>query len=143
MSKWSVTIHQSNRNGSSSPKCRWVVDPPGYNHKNRNWGDHRWHVAGGKWFAWGSEVSKREAWEEALAYADQRARTREVVLPRQPLPLSLPGLEDGDALVSVTYDEGGCVYLKDHDCGPTVMLYKHELRPLALALLAHAERTGA
>lgn len=45
MSKWSVTIHQSNRNGSSSPKCRWVVDPPGYNHKNRNWGDHRWHVA--------------------------------------------------------------------------------------------------
>lgn len=40
MSKWSVTIHQSNRNGSSSPKCRWVVDPPGYNHKNRNWGDH-------------------------------------------------------------------------------------------------------
>lgn len=82
MSKWSVTIHQSNRNGSSSPKCRWVVDPPGYNHKNRNWGDHRWHVAGGKWFAWGSEVSKREAWEEALAYADQRARTREVVLPR-------------------------------------------------------------
>lgn len=82
INKWSVTIHQSNHNGSSSPKCRWVVDPPGYNYKNRNWGDYRWHVAGGAWFAWNDEITKREAWEKALAYADQKARTREVVLPR-------------------------------------------------------------
>lgn len=79
---------------------------------------------------------------EALAYADRRARTREYVLPRQPLPLTLPGIEIGDAAVSVTYDEGG-VYLKDHDCVPTVTLYTRELRPLALALLAHAERMKA
>ncbi|WP_062037638.1 hypothetical protein [Corynebacterium simulans] len=138
--KWRVTIHQSNRNGSSSPKCRWVVDPPGYNHKNRNWGDYRWHVAGGKWFAWGSKTSKREAWEQAIAYADRRARTREYVLPRQPLPLTLPGVEDEDALIYVTNGKNGCVYLKDEDHSETLTLYARELRPLALALLAHTER---
>lgn len=99
----------------------------------------RWCITSPTGVSWGNKAT----FAEAIAYTDQQARTREYVLPRQPLPLSLPGLEDGDALVSVTYDEGGCVYLKDHDCGPTVMLYKHELRPLALALLAHAERTGA
>lgn len=99
----------------------------------------RWCITSPTGVSWGNKAT----FAEAIAYADEQARTREYVLPRQPLPLSLPGLEDGDALVSVTYDEGGCVYLKDHDCGPTVMLYKHELRPLALALLAHAERTGA
>lgn len=140
--KWSVTIHQSHHNGSKNPKCRWVVDPPGYNHKNRNWGDHRWHVAGGKWFAWGRGVSKREAWRQAMTYADQRARTREYVLPRQPLPLSLPGIADDDAEVSVTYDKNGCVYLKDEDHSETLTLYARELRPLALALLAHTERIG-
>lgn len=138
MSKWSVAIHQSHHNGSKNPKCKWVVDPPGYNHKNRNWGDYRWHVAGGKWFAWGRGVSKREAWEKALAYADRRARTREYVLPRQPLPLSLPGIE----VTTVEYDEDGDVLITDHDGGEMVAFYKHELRPLALALLAHAERIG-
>lgn len=76
----------------------------------------------------------------ALAYADQQARTREYVLPRQPLPLSLPGIADDDALIYVTNGENGCVYLKDEDHSETLTLYAHELRPLALALLAHAER---
>lgn len=98
----------------------------------------RWCITSPTGVSWGNKAT----FAEAIAYTDQQARTREYVLPRQPLPLSLPGLEDGDALVSVTYDEGGCVYLKDHDCGPMVMLYKHELRPLALALLAHAERNS-
>ena len=79
---------------------------------------------------------------EALAYADRRARTREYVLPRQPLPLSLPGIADDDALIYVTYDKNGCVYLKDEDHSETLTLYARELRPLALALLAHAERIG-
>lgn len=139
MSKWSVTIHQSNRNGSSSPKCRWVVDPPGYNHKNRNWGDHRWHVAGGKWFAWGSEVSKREAWEEALAYADQRARTIEVTLPRYPLPLEIPG-EEGDTTIVIEHQsEEDSVSIKDDFQDDTILLRRFELQPVALALLAEAQ----
>ena len=79
-------------------------------------------------------------WREAQDYADRMARTREVVLPRQQLPLSLPGLEE-DEPVFVTYDiEDGSVYLIDQDDGDMVVLYKHELRPLALALLAHEER---
>lgn len=73
-------------------------------------------------------------WREAQDYADSMARTREVVLPRQQLPLSLPGL-------FVTYDiEDGCVFLTDQDDGETVVLYKHEIRTLALALLAHEEQ---
>lgn len=79
-------------------------------------------------------------WREAQDYADRMARTREYVLPRQQLPLSLPGLEEGER-VFVTYDiEDGSVYLVDQDDGDTVVLYKHELRTLALALLAHEEQ---
>lgn len=82
MSRWTVRLHQSHRNGALHPKLRWVVDPPGYDHKLRAEHTGNWHRAGGKWFQWGGDVSKREAWREALAYADRMARTREVVLPR-------------------------------------------------------------
>ena len=79
-------------------------------------------------------------WREAQDYADRMARTREVVLPRQPLPLMLPGLEE-DAPVVVTQDpEGECFFLTDEGDGEMVALYRHELRPLALALLALAEQ---
>lgn len=79
-------------------------------------------------------------WQDAMAYADRMARTREVVLPRQQLPLSLPGLEE-DEPVFVTYDiADGSVFLIDQDDGDMVVLYKHELRTLALALLAHEEQ---
>lgn len=82
-------------------------------------------------------------WREAQDYADRMARTREYVLPRQQLPLSLPGLDEGER-VFVTYDiEDGSVYLVDQDDGDTVVLYKHELRTLALALLAHEEQAEA
>ena len=79
-------------------------------------------------------------WADAMEAADRLARTREVVLPRQPLPLSLPGLEE-DEPVFVTYDiEDGSVFLIDQDDGDMVVLYKRELRTLALALLAHEEQ---
>lgn len=82
-------------------------------------------------------------WREAQDYADRMARTREYVLPRQPLPLSLPGDEE-DEPVFVTYDiEDGSVYLIDQDDGEMVVLYKRELRALALALLAHEEQEEA
>lgn len=76
---------------------------------------------------------------EAITHADQQARTREYVLPSQPLPLTLPGVED-DAPIVATYDKDDCVYLTDQDDGEMVVIYTHELRPLAYALLAHAER---
>ena len=82
MSRWTVKLHQSHRNGAKNPKQRWVVDPPGYDHKLRAELTGNWHRAGGKWFQWGGDVSKREAWREAMDYADRMARTREVVLPR-------------------------------------------------------------
>lgn len=90
----------------------------------------------------GVKWEDKATFSEAIACADEQARTREYVLPRQPLPLSLPGIEYGDALIYVTNDKNGCVYLKDEDHSETLTLYARELRPLALALLAHTERIG-
>lgn len=112
----------------------------------------RWKVEVGFWWVamqvdeQGREIpgtAKRfRTHAEAMAYADRRARTREYVLPRQSLPLSLPGIADDDALIYVTNGKNGCVYLKDEDHSETLTLYARELRPLALALLAHTERMG-
>ncbi|WP_295807336.1 hypothetical protein [uncultured Corynebacterium sp.] len=96
----------------------------------------RWCITSPTGVSWGNKAT----FAEAIAYADKRARTREYVLPRRPLPLSLPGIADDDALIYVTNGENGCVYLKDEDHSETLTLYARELRPLALALLAHAER---
>lgn len=90
----------------------------------------------------GVKWEDKATFSEAIACADEQARTREYVLPRRPLPLSLPGIADDDALIYVTYDKNGCVYLKDEDHSETLTLYARELRPLALALLAHTERMG-
>ena len=96
----------------------------------------RWCITSPTGVGWGNKAT----FAEAIAYADKRARTREYVLPSQPLPLSLPGIADDDALIYVTNGKNGCVYLKDEDHSETLTLYARELRPLALALLAHAER---
>lgn len=105
-------------------------------------GKSKWEVRQtrvlGDWEAWNPntlEATYYDTWREAMDYADKRARTREVVLPRQPLPLSLPG-DEGDKPITVTQDEEGCVFLTDEDDGEMVVLSPHELRPLALALLA-------
>ena len=98
----------------------------------------RWCITSPTGVSWGNKAT----FAEAIAYADKRARTREYVLPRRPLPLSLPGIADDDALIYVTNGENGCVYLKDEDHSETLTLYARELRPLALALLAHTERMG-
>ena len=69
---------------------------------------------------------------EALAYADEEARTREYVLPRDTDSpsehLKIDPLYRGGAAVT-TVDDGARLLLKPK-----------EIRPLALALLAHAER---
>ncbi|PCC83126.1 hypothetical protein COM45_04845 [Corynebacterium accolens] len=98
----------------------------------------RWCITSPTGVSWGNKAT----FAEAIAYADKRARTREYVLPRRPLPLSLPGIADDDALIYVTNGKNGCVYLKDEDHSETLTLYARELRPLALALLAHTERMG-
>lgn len=106
----------------------------------------RWTVYKAGRYAWTSHLEGElpgelfPTWRMAQDYADRMARTREVVLPRQPLPLSLPG-EDGDEPITVTRDEeDGCVCLTDESDGEVVSLYPHELRPLALVLYALAEQ---
>lgn len=84
-------------------------------------------------------IERFRTWREALDYADRMARTREVVLPRQPLPLSLPG-DEGDKPITVTQDEWGFVFLTDEGDGEMVVLSPHELRPLAGTLFALAEQ---
>lgn len=98
----------------------------------------RWCITSPTGVGWGNKAT----FSEAIACADEQARTRKYVLPRRPLPLSLPGIEYGDALIYVTNGKNGCVYLKDEDHSETLTLYARELRPLALALLAHTERMG-
>lgn len=143
MSKWSVTIHQSHRNGSKNPKCRWVVDPPGYGPENRFWVDRRWHIAGGRWFAWGSGVSKREAWRQALAYADQRARTREYVLPRAEDTTSI----DENDLDIMVFNVADAICVSQPQLGRSgrnqvITIHTEFVEEVALALLAHTERIG-
>lgn len=80
------------------------------------------------------------SWREALDYADRLARTREVVLPRNPLPLTLPR-EHGEPPVKVTQEwVKSLVYLYDNYSGDVVALYPQDLRLLAPALLAIAEQ---
>ena len=71
---------------------------------------------------------------EALAYADRKARTREVVLPRDTAHPS-EHLEIGPMY-------GGGVVVTTVDDGAGLLLNLKEIRPLAQALLAHAERMG-
>lgn len=73
-----------------------------------------------------------ETWQEALTYADKLARTREVVLPRDTARPS-EHLEIGPMYW------GGAVVTTVDD-GARLLLSPKEIRPLALALLAHAER---
>ncbi|MFW9169999.1 hypothetical protein [Corynebacterium striatum] len=117
MSKWKV---ESDKLRYYSPPTSWDVYDPN-----------------------GRFMESFDTHAEAITHADRRARTREYVLPRQPLPLSLPGIADDDALIYVTNGKNGRVYLKDEDHSETLTLYTRELRPLALALLAHAERIKA
>ena len=89
-----------------------------------------------EWVAWPdggwTECQGFATHAEALAYADKRARTREVVLPRD---TARPGehLEIGPMY-------GGGAVVTTVDDGARLLLNPEEIRPLALALLAHSER---
>ena len=74
-----------------------------------------------------------ETWQEALAYADRKARTREVVLPG-PDWLTRHGVQlDADRYRT-------SAKANSLECGIYIDIPTQDLRPLALALLAHAER---
>ena len=89
-----------------------------------------------EWVAWPeggwTECQAFPTHAEAIAYADEEARTREVVLPRDTARPS-EHLEIGPMYW------GGAVVTTVDD-GASLLLNQKEIRPLALALLAHAER---
>lgn len=90
-------------------------------------------------------------WEEALAYADRKARTVEVVLPRVAEPPKYGYVVDpndpwvyswrGRWHVAPIGDWDGVAALLCNELGE-YKIGADELRPLALALLALAEREG-
>ena len=120
MTHWRVrreTTYYFDPDGNDAFGLRWCV----YSPSGLYWGNYKNHA-------------------EAMARADKQARTLQVVLPRQPLPLTLPGSEE-DSPVVVTQDpEIEYVFLTDEYDGEVVPLYRRDLRPLALALLALAEK---
>ena len=78
---------------------------------------------------------------EALAYADKRARTREVVLPRvndatfideNNLDLMVVSVDNGIGISQPNFDKPG----EDE----VIIMYPEFAEEVALALLAHAER---
>lgn len=106
-----------------------------------------WAVIGGQWW----EPSRFTTWREAMDYADQRARTVEVTLPRVAPHPDYGYLVDPDD--PWVYSWGGRWHLApigDWDGHAALLcndvgeykIYASELKPLALALLAHAERIG-
>lgn len=105
-----------------------------------------------EWVAWlegnWAECLGFRTHAEALAYADKLARTREVVLPRVGDTTQLVAHNDepgehpsGYHIITNDPEYSSAVQM----WGPwgTMGIYKaEEIRPLALALLAHAERMG-
>ena len=124
MSRWKV---RKFRNDFFSPDCcEWVAWPEG---------------------GW-AECLGFPTHAEALAYADRKARTREVVLPRVGDTTRLVahnghpgGHTSGYRIITNDPEDSSAVQM----WGPwgNMHIYKAEdIRPLALALLAHAERMG-
>lgn len=113
---------------------KWVVKKKSFGIGWRAWPDVDNYWAGFRYF---------RTWREAMDYADKRARTIEVTLPRNPLPLKIQGEEgDTDLVVEQKPKENG-VSIKDEDQYDEIILRRFELRPLALALLALAEKERA
>lgn len=96
----------------------------------------------GEWLVVGGELWEKDrffTWAEAMAYANKRARTIEVTLPRDPLPLELQGEEGDTTIVIEQQPKENSVSIKDDFQDDTILLRRFELQPLALALLAEAQ----
>lgn len=100
--------------------------------------DDLWIVVGGDWW----EYRTFETWTEAIDYADGRARTIEVTLPRITGDMedgmsSWPNLRDVGLSVD-HHDEPrlGQLYVMIYDGYSDIGVEAYDLKPLALALLA-------
>ena len=100
------------------------------------WGP-RWCVKSPTGVGWGNYATHAEA----LAYADKRARTREVVLPRVDNPTSIDE-NDLDIMVVSVANGIGIAQPKFGKPGEdeVICMYPEFVEEVALALLAHAER---
>ena len=72
-------------------------------------------------------------WREAMAYADRMARTREVVLPHNPLPISI-----GKRTIKQTSPHVVSIFRRSGSTAADI--HRKYWKPLALALLALAEQ---
>lgn len=83
-----------------------------------------WAVIGGQWW----EPSRFTTWREAMDYADQRARTVEVTLPRN-------AHQNTGQMRTTPSTDGLLIEFFIGGKWETMRVPKHELDPLALALL--------
>lgn len=91
--------------------------------------DGSWAVGGGEWW----EYRTFETWAEAIDYADQRARTIEVTLPRN-------AHQNTGQMRTTPSTDGLLIEFFIGGKWETMRVPKHELDPLALALLTHHYR---
>lgn len=108
-------------------------------------GESKWEVRKtmlpGVWAVWGSTVRNFSTWRDAMDYADQQARTVEVVLPRGPYEIrSKQNIYEEPIKVEPSKHFPGhetvAVKYTAHGVPAWFFLAPDELRPLALALLA-------
>ena len=90
---------------------------------------------------WHNTVCSFPTHAEALAYADRKARTREVVLPRVN---GFTPIDENDLDISV-FDVAGSVCISQPQLGRSgkeqiITIHTESAAEVALALLAHAER---
>jgi len=86
----------------------------------------RWCITSPTGVSWGNKAT----FAEALAYADKRARTREYVLPRVNNPAGEFEIIQSSSTVEIYSPAGDATAYTTYE----------QAKPLALALLAHAER---
>lgn len=109
---------------------RWYV--------NRAWlstlGEYRWiaETDDGDWHEF-------ETWREAQDFADKQARTITVTLPRIEGKHTVTPYPETDPLMVDTWSGGTVIFTGQSDT--QILLTQRELKPLALALLAHHHRT--
>lgn len=119
MSKWKV---ESDKLRYYSPPTSWdVYDPNG-----KFWKSFDTHA-------------------EALAYADRMARTVEIVLPRDNTVVPLPACMEKEEkpIMLHRWREQIIIECTAQGVEQVIFIHDDELKPLALALLAHAERIKA
>lgn len=125
MSRWKVAQHVRYRS--------WLAYPASYDSEQpeSNMDDDLPRQPLGRGF---------RKWQDALAYADRMARTREYVLPRPQARFSKETAQwwVGSVVIASSPSETDTALISYP--GKLIRVMKRDLRPLALALLALAEQ---